>query len=138
MSGETGKKKRRAKHREAGQVIEVIKGERSAADRALHEIDFKRVNALIQEFEHRSAASILGYIFFGRLSQSEISRLRGLIHEIERLLQGGGGRPEGLWNSVFERVSGTMAIMREQGICKSLKEKNWEAGIRIQPQKGSH
>jgi hypothetical protein len=63
MSDEIGKKKRRAKHREAGQVIKLIKGEKYAADRVPYEVDFKRVNVMIQEFEHRSAVSILGQIF---------------------------------------------------------------------------
>ncbi len=59
-------------------------------DRVPFEVDFKRINALIQEFEFRSAGAILEQALSGRASQAELAHLRALLQEVLMLLQGGG------------------------------------------------
>jgi hypothetical protein len=59
-----------------------------APDHVPFEVDFKRINALIQEFERRVAGSALDQVISGRMSQTELARLRALIQEVLRLLEG--------------------------------------------------
>jgi hypothetical protein len=52
------------------------------------DIDFKRINALIEEFELRVASANVAQTVRGPLSKAEINRLRGLIRKIDRMLEG--------------------------------------------------